>query len=220
MFAEHQPIIGDWARKAPSHLAECIRFAVLSAQQPLYRVPDDMRAVHDSHPEAGDILFAWKGEAWRQAGANANANYWNAMALWDDYQCDMVSRDTFARELVQYLAGNVYGLGLAKAGFVAQLAFGVAGCLDTHNLRRFNLGARVFDNFCQRKTARNRRAMVQRYCDICDKLGGTEFLWDSWCRYVATESRNARQYESPNHVSLIHLTALGLSPFPPTPALP
>jgi len=202
VFDTHQPIIGRWARERPAHLREVLRFAVLSARQPLYNLPADMEQAHRGGPDAMSVLFGWKHRAWIACEDHEQAIFTQCLDIWEHS-----SRLDF--ELVLYLAG-LPGLGLAKAGFVAQLAFGVSGCLDTHNLRRFGIDPNTFAHIKQRKTLAARRRMTERYCTIIDWCGGTGALWDSWCHYVASDSLMKRAYRNAEHVSELHCIALDL----------
>ena len=212
MFAQHQPLIGHWARKCPANLCEVVRFAIISAQQPLYRVPIDMEVCHAHEPAADGILFAWKAYAWDQAETRARDHYWHATDIWHTFEQGHASESETTRALVSYLASDVAGLGLAKAGFVAQLAFGLCGCLDAHNFRRFGLAPGAFDHFRRLKTAKARQRKVDQYVTFCETIGGCEYLWDSWCAYVASESKMANAYDDAEHVSRIHCEAFGLLP--------
>ena len=96
---------------------------------------------------------------------------------------------------------RVPGLGLAKSGFIVQMLYGMSGCIDTHNLTRFNLHRRRFA--CGTKATDRRR--IGEYNDMVGRLGGTARLWDEWCIYVADRDAN---YVDADHVSRLHLTPL------------
>jgi hypothetical protein len=99
------------------------------------------------------------------------------------------------------------GLGLAKAGFLAQLAFGRVGCIDSHNLRRFGLSQNLcsFDAKAQVATQLRR---ARNYIAACEQAGGCEALWDGWCNYVAENQQ--KRYDDGEHVSALHVYALGI----------
>ena len=71
-----------------------------------------------------------------------------------------------------------------------------SGCLDSHNLERFQIKVSRYKN----KLAKGR---IEEYNDLCARLGGPEYLWDTWCDYLAT--RDGR-YLSASEVSRLHLT--------------
>ena len=114
-----------------------------------------------------------------------------------------------ARAIIEILA-NVHGFGLVKAGFVAQLAFGVGGCLDTHNLRRFGISKTTFAKYKTLKTVKGRAKKLEAYLDACEAQGGAETLWDGWCNYVA--ARRPKFYvNGGEQVSALHVEALNIN---------
>jgi hypothetical protein len=110
--------------------------------------------------------------------------------------------------LLEYLC-DLPGFGPAKAGFVCQLVYGVAGCIDTHNLARFDIPTRRFDNYKQIKTIKSKRKRIELYLKTCRDAGGCAKLWDGWCEYVAARQPNT--YRDAQHVSELHIEALGLT---------
>lgn len=114
-----------------------------------------------------------------------------------------------ARAAALLKLADVPGLGLVKAGFVTQQAFGFGGCIDTHNLRLYGvpdtavqLGGVKLDG---EAAARKARA----YLKLCNRLGGPARLWDAWCEFVAETQPN--RYENADAVSFAHLYGLGLA---------
>ena len=195
MFAEHQPIIAAYAAEDAEAFRRVVRFVQLTIQQGLNQVPAAMRAT-----ERGDRVWLWgfKGDAedW------FNANYVDVHRACVEYA---TAGDVDG--LVAHLS-QCPGLGLAKGGFVAQLVFGVSGCLDTHNIARYGLdpkivAARKVKRF---ETARKRAAA---YNAACVQLGGCESLWDSWCEYVAAQPGYGTALGAEG-VSALHCVALGL----------
>lgn len=196
MFAEHQPAIAAHARD-PDGFRRIVRFVLLTIQEPLSRAPAFMLRI-----ETGDSapLWGFKGTAdkwWEH-------HYVTAHAICQTY-ADM--RDTDG--LVAYLS-QCPGLGLAKGGFVAQLCWGLSGCLDSHNVKRYGINP---NTVAARKVKRftTARARASEYNAACDTLGGTRALWDSWCTYVA-DSGGYGEGLSADAVSALHCTALGLVP--------
>ena len=74
-----------------------------------------------------------------------------------------------------------YGLSFIKGGFVAQLAYGVVGCLDTRNQAAYGIGKRDFRELPANASVGWRLRHARRYCRMCRKLGGAAVLWDAWC---------------------------------------
>jgi len=104
---------------------------------------------------------------------------------------------------LEYLAGNVPGLGLPKAGFLVQLLRGDVGCLDTVNIALYSVNAEAFSRYKQRSAHGRARALLA-YVKLCDKLGGAERLWDVWCAHVGARDT----WKGAEHVSLAHVTTI------------
>lgn len=196
MFATHQPRIEAHAR-TPEGFADVAVFVLLTIQEPLRRVPEYMERV-----QRGDDSPLWgikrRGAEW----------IWNNGKRWAA-RCQLLAHHRHATDADLLLAlTECPGLGLVKAGFVAQLAFGRVGCLDTHNLKRFNLKPDAFA-LRSKQTPQLKRRKAETYAAKCQELGGCAFLWDSWCEYVATSTR----IEWPGgafEVSAYHCRALSL----------
>lgn len=77
---------------------------------------------------------------------------------------------------------TVPGLGLAKAGFVAQFLGFDVGCLDTRNIQREGLNVEEF-NLHGIKEGRIYERKLANYLRLAG--GRAEFLWDAWCKDVA-----------------------------------
>lgn len=204
MFDNHQPIISTWTRQSPDNLARVLQFVILTIKQPLASVPGQLAALIENSPEADAYLWGFKGQACAEAWANRETvhSYLEHVAASDASDHDK------ACAMVEYLA-DLRGFGPVKAGFVTQLVYGLAGCIDTHNLTRFKIHPRTFSNFKQRKTAKARRAFIRRYVKTCDRLGGPAKLWDSWCEYVAANQPTT--YHNAMHVSQLHCDVFGLT---------
>lgn len=197
MYQNDQGLIGQWARLEADNLRDVYRFVLLTIRTPLARAVEEARA-----DQPGNMTGHLQA-AYAYADDHAPEIYAAAMAIYDGY-LDPVDMEA---ELVAYFA-SLPGLGLAKAGFLSQLAFGVGGCLDTHNLERYGVGLWTFAHFKKRKTARGKIKFARRYCAKVRELGGCEELWNSWCAYVADRTRN--DYSSAAAVSLAHCEAFHL----------
>ena len=201
MFATHQPRIAAYARQNADHFAEVITFVYVTVRNPLYRVPNDLRDIRKLGRNAA-ALWGWKLEAWEYLQAHKHELFADCERIYNDAVDEEELRDS----LLGYLA-RLPGLGFAKAGFVAQLIYGVSACLDTHNMDRFGIKANTF----KAAKALNGKAREhrKRYHETIDKSGGTAGLWNSWCQYVADNQPD--RYASAWEVSALHCTALGLS---------
>ena len=204
MFDRDQPIIAKWAQQSPDNFAKLCQFVILTVQTSLENVPADIETAAQGGDEAMGVLYGWKFQAynyvWEHRETLATQCYFEAAHAKSD-------RD-LARAIIEILA-NVHGFGLVKAGFVAQLAFGVGGCLDTHNLRRFDLKASSFSKYKTLKTVKARARKLEAYLDACEAQGGCEALWNGWCAYVA--DRRPKFYTGgAQQVSALHVEALNI----------
>ena len=200
MYSEHQPLISKFAQSSPEGLARVIQFALLSARVKFFNMPSDFDAALQGDP---GTLYGHKGPGFNLAWVDREANYWNAL---DAYNHAWNDQDR-ANRLLLYFAG-LPALGVVKAGFVSQMAFGLSGCIDTHNVKRFGVcqkTIRNWQNFNQ-KSPTVRRRYVDAYNAVIDAQGGTATLWDGWCTYLHT--LNPKAYNSPDEVSAIHLCIL------------
>lgn len=99
-----------------------------------------------------------------------------------DYRAGKMYLDDLIREFLK-----VPGLGLPKAGFLAQLLVGDAGCLDMHNIERFDLEPKVWFIRPRKNAAAQVREVddkIALYLKLCQLCGGSEQLWDDWCEYL------------------------------------
>jgi hypothetical protein len=202
MFADHQPLLAEAASRRPAGLTAIAKFALCSIRMPLHAAVADCRLLLRGETRVRSIFGAKvRGLDWLDAhGAD----------LWEDCEraydaCGAGAEDT----LVEHCMG-IPGIGPAKAGFIVQMAYGLSGCIDTHNLTRFGLGHRHFDERYgggQKVSMPRRRKLIARYNQFCYNTGGTAFLWDSWCAYVA--ERDPVNYRDADYVSALHLAPIG-----------
>ena len=197
MYAEHQHQIRTYAALGWPEARRVVHFVVLTIQEPLHRVGGYLELV-----EQGNLKPLWGNK--RRAYdwlAEHGRTWWAAVAAHAE-----AGRHAEALEH----AARCPGLGLAKAGFVLQLCFGIVGCLDTHNVRRFGLSRSSFT--LKRDTKfETRLRKARRYVELCEELGGCASLWDSWCEYAYEHGKGNRgRYSGPEEVSATHVHALGL----------
>jgi len=177
-------------------------------------------ATLDSGGETADeingILYGFKLDSVLQIDAEAESMFYQAESI--------VFHATSEREAAENLLDlftGIHGLGLAKAGFVCQLIYGVSACLDSHNIARFGIPWSHMKSatFKNARTLKTRRKWITRYCDYVEQCGGTESLWDSWCEFVYNRpdetgfkmNGNQAAYKSAYHVSALHCESLGLA---------
>lgn len=203
MYAEEQPRIAAFARANPENFARVITFALCTIRMPLYDAAKDV-ANNDVYGGAEvRSVFGAKHDGLAELRRNASTYYELCEQAYYRF-----GRKQLADDVLFTLVG-VPGLGPAKAGFCAQMIYGVSGCLDTHNLVRFGIREREFRFDKRAQGGHERRTrIIMAYNDVCEALGGTAYLWDTWCEYVA--KREPGRYDSAAHVSRLHLAPLGV----------
>jgi hypothetical protein len=204
MFATHASAISNYGRASPEAFARVLMFVVLTIRQPLYRTPSDMAKVDQQGLTARSVLFGFKKDAYKAIERDAE-RHWNFCE--QVFENATLSNQQQAACMIEHLA-ELPGLGVVKAGFVVQLIYGLAGCLDSHNLARYNIKPTTFSNYKQRSPSA-RRKLCERYVKTVYDLGGPEELWDTWCGYIAT--KQPKNYRDAYHVSAIHCEALQLN---------
>ena len=199
MFKKHQAAISQATLKDKSGkiLGDVMTMVILSIQQPWYNIESMMLDVKKNGIESR-FLWGMKSDAYKYILRNRK-----------DIHAKLIEYRTGKIELSELILiiASCPSLGLVKAGFVIQLSLGEIGCLDVHNLNRFGLSASTF-KFGKNASYALMQKKAQLYIDTCEKLGGCEYLWDTWCDYLA--ERNPKRFRDGNHVSELHQTALGL----------
>jgi hypothetical protein len=130
MFAIHQNKVRNYAARGPVEFGRVLSFVLLTVQQPLDTVPSAMKDV-DREGIESKYLWGFKRDAYEYMQKNKEQIYSDAMNL-----ASIPDPEIAERELLAYFAA-MPGLGLVKAGFVLQLCFSLGGCIDTHNVKRF-----------------------------------------------------------------------------------
>lgn len=181
MYNRDQSLIGAYARKSPENMHRVYAFVIATIQQPLDMVKEILEDV-DKEGEASRFLWGWKADAWRFSRDCAEEVYASSMTLWD-----FASSDAEAEELLLGYFAGLPGLGLVKGGFMAQLCYGVSGCLDRHHVALNGLDERTFraSRYKSARTSRTRVEIVQTYSQTVAVCGGGPALWDTWCEHVS-----------------------------------
>ena len=192
MFKDHQPMIHEWAKKGPINTMRVIWLVSATIQQH-FSTADK---IYNSFLKEGmESKYAW--------GAKADTITYSAKHKKELYEAIFDPDMPLAVKLLNVAA--IPGIGLPKAGFVLQLCIGEAGCLDSHNLRRFGLSASAFKLPKKLKYDTALRK-AELYLKTCEELGGCEYLWDSWCEYISY--LYPKKFEGRNHVSACHVEYL------------
>jgi len=202
MFNTHQKKIGVFAQTNPENMARVYQFVLATIQQNLNQTPDIMGDI-DNIKESSKYLFGFKQRAWNYSQDNMQGIFDTTMRI---HQQSKTESDA-EHALLLYFAG-LPGLGVVKGGFMIQLCFGLSGCIDSHNIKRFDLNSNTFSaaRFKNAKTDKLRNKIISDYHKLVNNIGGCETLWNSWCEYVA--DRNNNIYGSGYDVSALHVSAI------------
>ncbi len=225
MFDLDQPKIAKYGRANCDNFAAVLRFVVITIQNRLHNCPADCETVNevltgqagdDIEREAAGILYGSKRAAVDYIESEKAALYWQAEEI--AYHAE--SEREAAQNLIALFC-NIPGIGMVKSGFICQLLYSCGGCLDRHNIERFDIKpARIKScRYKNAKRAATRRAIISEYLDLCEAAGGCRALWNSWCRFLSDRpdmtgfrmNGNKPLYDSPEHVSALHCAALGLA---------
>jgi len=192
MFKQHQPIIEKYARQNPDNLEKVLVFVLTTIQKRLSTCVAQRKQINISGVNSV-CLNGRKQRTYKEIVATK-------AYLYDKIFSDDISN---AEKLLEIT--SIYGIGTVKAGFIMQLCLGEIGCLDVHNLKRFGLSPNVFkvsDKMPQATAIRK----ANFYIKTCEDLGGCEYLWDSWCQYLAEIYPNI--YTDANDVSDLHVNCI------------
>lgn len=191
-YHNHVAAISEWALEGPENLADIITFALLSIRQPFSGLVDTMADVR-ANGSSSAYLFGFKIDGYRYARARQ-----------DEMLADL--RDA-ADENDVVTAMNVLtrvpGLGLAKAGFVAQMLGFPVGCIDSRNAAVHGIDYKTIRlDKAHIKNPWTWHRKVKTYVNLCKHLGGAAKLWNDWCE--AYEPGNGEG------ISARHCEALGM----------
>lgn len=196
MYARDQAEIEAWARLDWRNTLDVGIFVLLTIRMQFGGIGRQLQRVR-----AGDTAPLWGFKAEGAAYLREHAKYLHERA--EDAREGRIWVNDLLRD---FLA--VPGLGLVKAGFCVQLLVGEAGCIDMHNLARFGLEAAEFDIPKRKDPDEQLRVIdehIAHYLWTCEKLGGSEALWDGWCEFVANTYKT---YDDAEDVSRRHVRYL------------
>lgn len=201
MYQDHAIKVQQYSQLSADNMADVTLMTVLSIRQPWLNIGKQILDVRTNRIEAKS-LWGGKKKTYSYLQSNKYKMYAQVMAVINSNKTDASK----AMNLMKIFL-RVNGLGMAKAGFMCQLTAGLVGCMDSHNLKMYNLDADDFKLNRNPKTIKSlesNKKKVRNYIQICHEYG-TESLWDSWCSFLATKST---KWRDANHVSEVHYTYL------------
>ena len=201
MYQNHAVKVQQYAQLSASNLSDATLMAGLSIRQPWLNIGKQMIDVKTNKLKAKS-LWGFKKDTYTYLESNKHKMFAQVMAVINSNKTDASKAMSLMKIFLR-----VNGLGMAKAGFMCQLTAGLVGCMDSHNLKMYNLDAKDFVLAKNPKTVKGLDANVKKirnYVQICNEYG-TENLWNSWCSFLATKST---KWRDANHVSEVHYSYL------------
>ena len=205
-YATHISAIQSFAKASPANFAQVLMFSPLSANTPFAKHWDNfqmlMSILKHNFPDrvtAAEI---------KQAAQSFDDKYHKLSHTLSSFKFDTIAdvwsnKDNLYHELNNLAKGGddvalikrlsmIKGVQPVKAGFIAQLIWGRAGCIDTHNI---DIYSKVFPDmeksgdFDEKQWGRAKGG-AEKYVGVLNKLSsrgiGTKQLWDVWVDFVET----------------------------------
>jgi len=172
-YSNHIEACNTYAQDSAENFKRAALFVLATVQQQLETVPV---ALTDICELGMASRFAWgsKSKGVEFIEANYGSMYCTARLI--------VRQGSDADLMTEFL--RIPGMALVKAGFLCQIFAGSVGCIDTHNIKLYNIPVSALRYRYENSAACN-QAKVARYVELCNGLGGAHALWSRWCDYVA-----------------------------------
>jgi len=210
-YAKHIKAIQSFAMSSPENFAQTMMFSPLSANVPFPKHWDNfsviMAILRNIYPnkvtadELREVIKVFDDQYHSLSHTVSSWKFDTIAEIWSN-------KEKYFKELPKLAAENddesliarlsaLPGVQPVKAGFMAQLLFGRAGCIDTHNI---DIYSKVFPDMDfnpskwdikGNKFAQLEKGMpkeVEKYVSTLQKLSdrgfGTRQLWDVWVDFV------------------------------------
>jgi hypothetical protein len=170
-FAAHIEAVNAIAQSGPSGLAAVIRFALLTIRTQFESI-QTLAADYLNNGNESKQLWGFKRRAFAYVEAHQDELFASATDALQVSDAALIEVFT-----------DVPGLGLAKAGFVAQLFANRVGCLDYLNVKRYGVDPKDVSLPKTLKPA-SKRKRINAYVVLCADIGSSSALWGTWCDMV------------------------------------
>ena len=195
LFKLHNPLINSFMQESSDNCAKGVRMSIKSIRKPWRFVARQIEEFNKFGLRARCIRGSKeKSMLWLEI--NKDSLYRNVMA-----SLEYKGRRKKVEMMLAFL--EVPNLGLAKAGFCCQLFGGVVGCIDTHNVRHYNVDLNVL-SYDKNASLETRLKKINAYLDLCQRIR-SEHLWNRWCNDLA---RKDKRFKDAFEVSELHFTNL------------
>lgn len=205
-YSTHIGAIQSFARSSPSNFAQVLMFSPLSANVPFAKHWDNyymlMSILKHQFPDRvsrEEIEHAVDsfGDKYHALAHTIGGFKLDTIAdIWSNKENLFHELNNLAEggddvQLIKRLS-MIKGVQPVKAGFIAQLLWGRAGCIDTHNI---DIYSKVFPDMdkagdFEEKSWSKKKGGAENYVKTLNKLSsrgiGTKQLWDVWVSFVET----------------------------------
>jgi hypothetical protein len=187
---EVKDIQGYVHSKGPQGLVDVASFVLATIQTPLVRTKEQ---VYDIKIRKEDSKALW---GFKKAGYEAVKQ--DSRKL---YKAFVERPESLPWSI--YTMMSYPGFGMVKGSFLLQCLGYDIGCIDSHNLRLYNISESEVKVPAKLKIDK-KMERVHLYIDLCGRLGGAENLWDNWCTHVAAQGKMNKRLSTPEEVSRFH----------------
>lgn len=202
MYQRDCTTISNYALASPSGLRDVGEFTICTVNMPLSRVLDMRRDVKVNGYQS-KWLSSVKRDGFAYLSQMSPSLHANLCKIIDKHGTDTIDA---AQQAIDTLM-DIPGVGMVKAGFIAQMCGLEVACLDRHNVRALGMkeDALKIDKKLKPDT-RNKK--IRNYVKLCRRSGGAEYWWDTWCNYVADKGGLNQSLPTGDAVSAYHVTAV------------
>ena len=201
MYKNHNKLVRDYAFKSSANLERVLAFVSCSIRERTDRLPSYMSEYRKIGKKSSWI---WGNKHSTISYIKKNRTFLHKSMV----KIIKAKKKDMALDLI-LLFLDIPGFGLPKAGFCVQLVAGKAGCLDVHNIRKYlpeedpRKGTPSWLQTSGNSPETKRRKAIV-YLDLCQKIGGTRFLWNEWCNHIATQTWAKFTFPTGFDVSAVH----------------
>jgi hypothetical protein len=201
-YKTHISAIQSFAMASPENLAQTMMFSPLSANVGFSKHWDNFHVLmmvlkhyFPKHVDYDELRAVLDGFSEYLHSLKMTIGGWKLdtiVYIWNNreklfHELPALSKEGDDVKLISRLV-QIPGVQPVKAGFIAQLLFGKAGCIDTHNI---DIYSKVFPDLrgeLNPKDWQNRETGPATYMKILNKLQdrgvGSQQLWDVWVDFV------------------------------------
>ncbi len=198
MFKEDQKVCQEMAADDIRYFYNTLMFVCISIREQTHQLESLMQKFYNGGRDT--VLFGFKRETFNYIEQNLDSLFeryrsWLLAGPWEKH-----SQRTWEKEVMLYCL-RIPGFGMAKAGFLSTLLTGVGWCADVNNLEWFGIDDRTF--YVSPSTGYvNKCVRVDKYLNIGQRLGGTEYLWNNWCQKIS--EKYPKEFPKAQDVSTLH----------------